>query len=118
MRELAAEWRAARAQAAALLRDALAWDLPAPRWQQVQDAVADMVAAAAARDIAGLHRAAGYLDLCSPDRVATRLGSQQEDTARRPAPMLVRERIAELVDTLSRDDPLARDGPGPDPASR
>lgn len=109
-----AEWRAARGQAAALLRDALEWDLPGPRWHQVQEAVADMAAAAATQETAALYRAIGLLDLCGPDRVATRLGAHQEDIARLPAPMPVRERIAELVDTLTRQEPRVGDGPCPD----
>jgi hypothetical protein len=113
------EWRAARDEAADLLRDALAWDLPAWRWEQVQDAVTGMVAAVAAADLAALRRTTSYLELCGPARVATRLGTQQQDSARLPAPMPVRERIAELVDTLAPEKDLkANDGPGPEPAPR
>ena len=38
------QWRAAREEAHAALSDALGWYLPAARWEQVREAVADMAA--------------------------------------------------------------------------
>lgn len=109
------EWHAARDEALAVLRDALGWNLSLRRWEQVQDTVTEMAAAVAAASTNSLWQMTGRLELSSPVRVATRLG----DAAVLPAPMLVRERIAELVDTLTRVDTLkAGDETGMDPAAR
>jgi hypothetical protein len=105
-----ADWRAARAEAVLALGDALTWNLPAPRWAQVQGVINDMAAAASASpDV--LRQATALLELSGPVRVVTRLG----DASQLPAPMAVRERVAELVDTLTRDGAVdADDAPGPD----
>ena len=91
------EWRAARDEAQAALSDALVWKLPATRWEQVREAVADMATAVTDGRPADLWQAIGRLELCSPVRVATRLG----DTPQLPAPKAVREQIAELTDALT-----------------
>jgi len=109
------EWRAARAEALAVLGDALLWNLTASRWEHVRDAVADLAQAVAATSVGALWQAIGHLELCSPVRVATRLG----DAVALPAPMAARERIAELIDALTRDGDLKiGDKPGLDPAPR
>jgi CATRA-associated small protein len=92
-----ASWMEALDEALSALRDVLIWELHEPDWEQVSKAVSDIANAAAAGDLRWLWRATGYLDLCSPLRVATRLG----DTPRLPAPKAVREQTAELIGTLS-----------------
>jgi hypothetical protein len=94
-----ARWRPARDEAIAALEEALDCDLPAARWEQVADAVAQMAAAVAAGSVDDLWRATGRLKLCGPWRVGTRAG----DTPELPAPMATRERIAELADALTAD---------------
>ena len=93
------EWHAARSEALAVLHDALGWNLPGPRWEQVQSTVADIAAAVAAASLDALWQTISRLELCSPLRVVTRVG----DTPPLPAPKAVRERIAELIDTLARE---------------
>jgi len=104
------EWRAACDEAQAALSDALVWNLPASRWERVQEAVADMAAAVAAGRLDDLWQTTGRLELCSPVRVVTRLG----DTPQLPAPKAVREQIAELIDALTGNgdrDAAADSGP-------
>jgi hypothetical protein len=91
------EWPAVRDEAIAVLGDALAWCIPAARWDQVRGAIEDMASAAAPASADELWQAAGSLELLSPARVATRLG----DTSFIPAPEAVRERIVELIDALA-----------------
>jgi hypothetical protein len=111
----ASEWRAGRDEAREALREALMWDLPAARWEHVSDAVEGMAAAIVARSLAGLRQTTARLELCSPVRVATRLG----DTPRLPAPQAARERITEMIDTLTRDQDLkAGDQSGLEPKAR
>jgi hypothetical protein len=97
----AQEWRAAREESVAALTEALSWHLPEPWWKQVEETLADMAAAASptATSPQALWQATGLLELYSPLRVTTRLG----DTPQLPAPKAVRERIAELIDTLSAE---------------
>jgi CATRA-Associated Small Protein len=92
-----AEWRAAREQAVEVLRDALEWNLPEWRWKDAGEAISDISAAVSAARLDALWRAIGGLDLCGTPRVAGRLG----DTPSLPAPVAVRDRIAELVDALT-----------------
>jgi hypothetical protein len=96
------EWRAARDEALAALSDALMWNLSAPRWEQVQGAIADVAAALSAGSLAALWESTGRLELCGPLRVSTRLG----DTPVLPAPKAVREQITELIDALTEDGAL------------
>lgn len=91
------EWRAARDQALELLRDALEWNLPERRWWDVSGAISDMAVAVSAASANTLWRAVGSLDLCATTRVASRLG----DTPPLPAPVAVRDRIADLIDALA-----------------
>jgi hypothetical protein len=109
-----AEWRAARAEAVLALDEALTWNLAAPGWARVQAAVRDMTGAASASPDA-LRQVTVVLELCGPQRIATRLG----DASQLPAPMAVQERIAELVCTLTQDSaPDADDAADPDLTAR
>ena len=104
------EWRSAHDEACAALSDALMWNLSAARWEQVQDAVADMAAAVAAASLDDLWQTTGRLELCSPLRVVTRLG----DTPQLPAPEAIRDQIAALISALAGDgDPSGSGKPGP-----
>ena len=90
------EWRTAGEEALAVLSAALLWNLPAPLWEQVREAIAGVAAAVTAGSPAALWQASEYLDLYGPLRASTRLGD-----APVRAPKAIREQIAELVDTLS-----------------
>jgi len=103
------EWRAARDEAAAALSDALIWNLSAARWEQVQDAVADMATAVASASLDDLWQTTGRLELCSPLRVVTRLG----DTPQLPAPEAIRDQIAALITALGDGPPSGGGKPGP-----
>jgi hypothetical protein len=92
------DWHEARNEALATLRDALRWELPERRWEQVDDAMDGMATAFAAANSDALWQMTGYLELCSPLRVATRLG----DTPALPAPKPTQDRIAEMIDALTR----------------
>jgi len=96
-----AEWQAARDEALEVLRDAMLWNLPGPRWDQVDKAVADMAAAFAGDSLDALWQATGCLQLCGQLRVQIRLG----DSTDLPAPKAVRERVSDLIDTLEHDAP-------------
>jgi hypothetical protein len=98
-------WSAVRGEAVEALRDALVWNLPEPRWTQAGAAIAGMAAAVAAASLEGLRQTTAHLELCGPLRVKIRLG----DTPPLPAPKATRERITELIDTLTRDDKKADD---------
>lgn len=105
-----ADGPAARDEATAVLGEVLTWRLTEPEWEEVAAAVATLAAAAGQPGTeelwraAGqpgtdaLWRAAGELELHAPVRVKARLG----DTPPLPAPLALRERIAELVRFLAR----------------
>ena len=104
------EWRAARDEARAALSDALMWNLTAARWEQVQDAIADMAAAVTSARLDDLWQTTGRLELCSPLRVVTRLG----ETPQLPAPETIREQIVALISALAGDgNPSGGGKPGP-----
>jgi hypothetical protein len=90
------EWRAAGEEALAVLSAALSWNLPAPLWDRVREAIAGVAAAVTAGSPAGLWQANEYLDLYGPLRTSTRLGDPPVR-----APKAIREQIAELVDALA-----------------
>ena len=109
------EWCAARDEALSALRDALWWNLPASRWEQLQNIVADMAAAVAAASVDAPWQTTGRLAACGPLRVVTRLG----DAPQLPAPQAARERITELIHALIRDGDLKTGHePGLDPRAR
>src|SRR5450432_2050141 len=109
------DWREACDDAVATLSDALSWELPERRWEQVAAIVEGMAAAVTAASPDALWQTIGQLELCSPLRVATKMG----DTSRLPAPKPTLERIGELVDSLTRDgDVKPGDGPSRDPKAR
>lgn len=109
------DWREACDEAAATLRDALNWELPERRWEQVAATVEGMAAAVTATSLDALWQTTGQLELCSPLRVATKMG----DTPRLPAPKPTLERIGELIDSLTRDGDLKPgDGSGRDSQAR
>jgi hypothetical protein len=90
------DWQRARQEAVAALQSVLRWNLRPARWAQVREVLAEMTAAVAAPGPAALWDATETLELYAPVRVETRLG----DEPREPVPGSVRERVAELVDTL------------------
>jgi len=94
--------QAAREEAAIALTEALAWTLTESTWDQVSRTVEAIASAAEAGDADVLWQTAGDLELQAPLRVMGRLG----DTPPLPAPKALRERIAELVESLG--------GPAPD----
>jgi hypothetical protein len=102
------DWQRARQEAAAALRDVLCWNLRPARWAQVRDVLAEMPAAAAAPGPAALWDATETLELYAPVRVETRLG----DEPREPVPVSVREKVAELVDSLQPHGAGGPDGAG------
>jgi hypothetical protein len=109
------EWRAARHEAVAALTEALRWELPQWRWENVQAVLAEL---AGADSPDRLWQATASLELCGPLRVARRLGDAPEpDDIQLPAPKAVRERIAELIDTLAPGG-HARAGDEPGPGSQ
>lgn len=95
------EWRQLQEKAVAVLGDALDWELPGPVWEKkVPGALSDLTLAATARDLPALWRAIGALWLCEgTSRVQTRVGGPPL----LPAPLPVRERIAELIDSLTAE---------------
>jgi len=97
-----AQWRRARDEALSVLNDVLLWSMPAARWEQVREAVANVAVAAATSNPDALSQAIDRLDLYSPMRVDVRLGDLASAT--RP----VREQIAELVDILRLDSAPGR----------
>ncbi|MGD0561195.1 MAG: CATRA system-associated protein [Streptosporangiaceae bacterium] len=108
------EWPAVRDEVVAVLRDALGWNVPAARWDQIREVIDDMATAVASAgpESAGpdeVRRMAEMLELFSPVRVMTRLGEPPDV----PVPEAVRERIAELIDALAPaaqpDDRTRRD---------
>ena len=86
------------ADASAVLRAAVGWQLREPRWRQVRAAVDGIRAAFAAADVKSAWQAIAQLEQLGPLRVATRLG----DPPKQPAPEDVRERVNELIDELVR----------------
>lgn len=99
------QWLRARREAVATLRSALDWRLPPGYWEQLRDVLAEMASAARAAAPGTLSDAAETLSFYSPVRVATRLGDEPV-----AVPALVREQIAELVNTLEPREPAGRDG--------
>lgn len=96
-----AEWRSARDEAIAVLRDALRWNMTAARWAQAGDVVEEIASAAASASPDALWQTTGSLELFSPPRVINRIGGTGGDTPPLlPAPRAVRARIVELVDSL------------------
>jgi hypothetical protein len=80
-----------RDDALTVLREALAWELPASGWAGVGDALSKL---AASRD---LEADLGYLELAGPFRIATRVGDEPVT----PIPAPVRERVNELIHSLT-----------------
>jgi hypothetical protein len=91
-----ANWQAARDEAVAALTEALTWELTESRWEQVSSAVEEIASAVNAARPDALWQTTGDLQLYASLRVRTRLG----DTPPLPAPKALRERIAELVESL------------------
>jgi hypothetical protein len=109
-----AEWRSAREEAIAVLRDALGWNMTAARWAQVGDAVEEIASAAAASPDA-LWEASSGLELYAPQRVINRVGGGLADPPTAlPAPKAVRGRIVELVDALAPPGQRRAAGDAPD----
>jgi CATRA-associated small protein len=96
------EWQDARDEALEMLRDTMLWNLPAPRWDQVGEAVAGMATAFAGDSPDALWQATGCLQLCGQLRVQIRLAGSTDP----PAPTAVRERISALIDTLEHAAPV------------
>jgi hypothetical protein len=91
------EWSPARDESIAVLRDALDWTMSSASWDQVRGTVEEIAAAIAVTSANALWRTTGSLELRGPVRVATRLG----DPPLLPVPREIRERIVELIDTLT-----------------
>lgn len=88
---------AAEVRLAALdaVTDALEWELPAARWQRVDDLVRAIGDALSAQDLTALDAATIELELAGPVRI-TRVGA----TSQVPPPPYVRERISRTKSTL------------------
>lgn len=93
-----AEWQEARREALAMLQSALFWHLHPARWEQVQQVLTQVAAAVSGPAPAALWEATETLSFYAPTRVATKLGDNADKA--QPVPHVVREQIAELVDTL------------------
>lgn len=102
------EWQRARSEAVSTLRDVLHWNLQPRRWERVRQVLAEMAAAAAEPGPAALRDVTATLELYAPVRVDTRLGDEPYG----PVPGTVRERVAELVDTLQPESALDHGGSG------
>lgn len=85
-----------REDALALLRDAQRWRLTGERWRGVERRLDTMAAALAGGEFAVFAEAINDLEADGPVR-ATRI----EDVSPKPAPESVRERINELIHSLS-----------------
>ncbi|HEX4815979.1 MAG TPA: CATRA system-associated protein [Nonomuraea sp.] len=85
-----------------LLREALTWKLPAPDWPDVAAAVGRLEGSG---DVPG---DLGHLELAGPMRIVTRYG----DPPVTPMPEDLRERVNELIHTLSAPDVEDADGAG------
>lgn len=90
---------AARDEATAVLGEVLSWRLTEPEWEQVASAVAEVAAAIEALNADELWRTTEELQLHGALRVTTRLGAKPPKL---PAPKALRERVAELVESLAR----------------
>lgn len=91
-----------------MLLDVLDWNLQPRRWERVRQAIAEMVAAAAEQGPAALSDATATLELYAPVRVETRLGDEPYG----PVPSVIREQVAELVDSLQPGGALGGGGSG------
>ena len=90
-----------------VLGDALRWQLPAARWRQVDDAVLAMAEALARDDEEAFRRATSDLELAGPVRAVS-----AQQPAEDPETVPVRERINEMIHTLT--GPTAPARPQPD----
>ncbi|MFG1947266.1 CATRA system-associated protein [Nonomuraea sp. NPDC048826] len=89
-------------EAVGLLREALTWKLPAAEWAGVAAAVGRLESS---DDVRG---DLGHLELAGPMRIVTRHGDQPVT----PMPDDLRERVNELIHTLSAPDAEDPDGAG------
>ncbi|MEU7860946.1 CATRA system-associated protein [Nonomuraea sp. NPDC049141] len=78
-------------EAVALLREALGWELPEARWADVDAAVRGLAASA------DPDAEIGHLELAGPVRIATKYPGEPVT----PMPEPTRERVNELIHTLS-----------------
>lgn len=95
-----------------VLAKTLEWKLPATRWQGIDDLLDDLAAAVAADDTPDVRRFTGDLLCSGPVRARVPISADE------PPPPLVRERINELIDSISPSycAPGKRPGtPGPGP---
>lgn len=97
-----------RRDALDVLGDALLWQLAAARWRQVDDAVRAMAKALARDDEEAFRRAVSDLEMAGPVR-----GVGAEQPAADPETESVRERINEMVHTLTGAVRPQPDGPAP-----
>jgi hypothetical protein len=93
------DWPAARDEATAVLGEVLSWRLTEPEWEQVTRAVAEVAAAIQAPSTDELWRTTEELQLHGALRVKIRLGEKPPEL---PAPKALRDRVAELVESLAR----------------
>ena len=87
-----------------LLGEVLVWRLAVDRWRAVDQALRDLMAAAAADEPDAFREVLHDLELAGPTR-AVRI----EDAEKLPAPQPVRERINQLVHTLESSGPATED---------